>query len=186
MRKTQFLSMLVLSIAIFAQTAIAQTLNRNEIWFGVEYTFQDIEMVNEPGRSTMSTPHKEAKALEVANRIRENLGLPQEALYIKTTWKPGYFLNVPGDGQWVINSEPVTIEINTTPRTLDQIRETAAPIFAATKAAGLVAHVNPAAERSGMGHIHIGAASMAQNPFFQNPPLLRNVMVYLHKNPSLL
>ncbi len=171
---------------VLAQNAFAQILDRQKIWFGVEYTFQDQTMVDEPGRSTISTPHKEQKAAEVTENLRRELGLPVSAIERKTTWKPGLYLNVPGDGKWVINSEPVTIEINTLPRTIDQIRETAKPIFRATKAAGLVAHVNPAAERSGMGHIHVGAARVGDNPFFKHPLLLRNVMLYIHQNPALL
>lgn len=172
-------------LVLLASVAGAQ-IDVERVLFGVEYTFQDREMVNEPGRSTLSTPYKEAKVIEITERLRQLLNLPPQAIEKKTTWKPGLFLHVPGDGAWVINSEPVTIEINTPPRRLTQLIETAGPIFAATSAAGLQAYVQPAAERSGMGHIHIGARNMAENPFFANPLLLRNVMVALHKSPSLL
>jgi hypothetical protein len=161
-------------------------INREQVLFGVEYTFQDQEMVNEPGRNTISTPYKEAKVQEFAKKLAKAIGLSKSNIEIKTTWKPGVFLNVPGDGQWVINSEPVTIEVNTTPRTIDQLVLTSDPIFQTAAQVGLVAYVNPGAERSGMGHIHVGARNMGENPFFQNPLLLRNMMVAFHKNPALL
>jgi hypothetical protein len=172
---------------IFASSlSLANRIDSETVWYGVEYTYQDQEMVNETGRNTMTTPHKAAKVKEFANALARELGLPLTSITEKTTWKPGLFLNVPNDGQWVLNTEPVTIEINTTPRTLPQLKATAEPIFRAASSVGLVAYVNPAAERSGMGHMHIGARNLAENPFFANPLLLRNVMVYLHKNPSLL
>lgn len=177
--------LLLILLILTGQFAWAQ-FNPSTVLFGVEYTFQDREMVNEPGRSTLSTPYKEAKVREVVENLRRLLELPPSAVEVKTSWKPGLYLRVPGDGAWVINSEPVTIEINTPPRRIDQLVETAQPIFEATRRAGLRAYVQPAAERSGMGHIHIGARNMAENPFFANPLLLRNVMVYLHKRPSLL
>lgn len=174
------------AVLFFLSSAAWAQIDVDRLLFGVEYTFQDREMVNEPGRSTLSTPYKEAKVIEITERLRQLLKLPPSAIETKTTWKPGLYLHVPRDGAWVINSEPVTIEINTPPRTLNQLIETATPIFEATSSAGLQAYVQPAAERSGMGHIHIGARSMAENPFFTNPLLLRNVMVALHKSPSLL
>ena len=177
------LTVLVLTISFVAQAA---RINLEEVLFGIEYTFQDQTMVDEPGRSTMTTPHKEAKAQAIVYRLAENVGLPPSTVVSKTTWKPGHYINVPNDGKWVVNAEPVTIEVNTTPRHYAQIVSTAEPIFEATKANGLVPYVNPAAERSGMGHVHVGARKMGENPFFTNPLLLRNVMVYLHKHPALL
>jgi hypothetical protein len=180
------MSFLVLLIFLAGMPALAGRIHFDRVLFGIEYTFQDQEMVNEPGRSTISTPYKEQKASDIAYRLAENLGLSRDTVFSKTTWKPGHYILVPGDGKWVVNSEPVTIEINTTPRHLNEIEATAAPIFAATRANGLVPYVNPAAERSGMGHIHVGGKVIGDNPFFANPQLLRNVMVYLHKHPSLL
>lgn len=162
-------------------------VNESQVLFGVEYTFQDQTMVDEPGRNTISTPYKEKIALDFSNQLALAVGLvPKEAVKVKTSWKQGFYLNVPGDGQWVINPEPVTIEVNTTPRHLNELKNTAIPIFEVAEKLGLKAYVQPAAERSGMGHIHVGAHSMKENPFFANPQLLRNVMVYIHKNPALL
>lgn len=172
--------------SLIALQAFAANIDRKLVLFGVEYTFQDQEMVNEKGRNTISTPYKEAKAEAFARNLVARLNLDASVLKIKKTWKPGLFINVPSDGQWVVNAEPVTIEVNTTPRHLDELLSTAAPIYATASAVGLVPYVNPAAERSGMGHIHVGAEVMRENPFFANPRLLRNVMVYLHKHPSLL
>ncbi len=143
-------------------------------------------MVDEPGRNTTSTPHKEKKAKEIALGIAKNLTLPDTAVKRKQSWKRGWYVVVPNDGKWVINAEPVTIEVNTTPRPVNGLVAVARPIFRATKDAGLVPYVNPAAERSGMGHFHVGAAQIGESPFFKHPLLLRNVMVYLHKNPGLL
>ena len=183
--------MLMNQIPIVAFTLVASfsfaQINESEVLFGVEYTFQDQTMVDEPGRNTISTPYKEKMALAFSNELAKAVGLaPKDAVKVKTSWKQGFYLNVPGDGQWVINPEPVTIEVNTTPRHLNELKTTAAPIFEVAEKLGLKGYVQPAAERSGMGHIHVGAASMKENPFFTNPQLLRNVMVYFHKNPALL
>jgi len=176
----------LIGLTLVANLSFAQ-INESQVLFGVEYTFQDQTMVNEPGRNTISTPYKEKMALDFSNQLASAVGLaPQEAVEVKTSWKKGFYLNVPGDGQWVINPEPVTIEINTTPRHLDELKKTAKPIFEVAEKLGLKGYVQPAAERSGMGHIHLGAKSMKENPFFLNPQLLRNVMVYFHKNPALL
>jgi len=176
----------ILLTGLSAALAQQKQIDLQTVLFGIEYTFQDQEMVNEPGRDTMSTPHKEGKAQACAVSLAKKIGLTERAVVSKTTWKPGHYIKVPNDGRWVVNSEPVTIEINTTPRYFNDIEATAQPIFEATAENNLVPYVNPAAERSGMGHIHIGAARMGDNPFFKNPLLLRNVMVYLHKHPALL
>ncbi|MFN9068591.1 MAG: transglutaminase family protein, partial [Bdellovibrionales bacterium] len=146
----------------------------------------DKAMVDEPGRNTIETPYKWSKSKEFSFELARALDLPVSAVSVKESWKKGYYLNVPGDGKWVINPEPVTIEVNTTPRRIGDLIETSSPIFKVAQGIGLVPYVQPAAERSGMGHIHVGARNMAENPFFLHPQLLRNVMVYLHKNPALL
>jgi hypothetical protein len=182
----QLNQVLFTALTLVAGLSFAQ-IDESQVLFGVEYTFQDQVMVDEPGRNTISTPYKEKMALDFSNELALAIGLvPKDAVKIKTSWKQGFFLNVPGDGQWVINPEPVTIEVNTTPRHLNELKSTAKPIFEVAKKLGLKGYVQPAAERSGMGHIHVGAANMRENPFFANPQLLRNVMVYFHKNPALL
>ena len=100
--------------------------------------------------------------------------------------KPGYEFHVPGEGIYVINMEPVTIELNTTPKTYEQIMTVAPEIYQAAEKAGLVPYVNTAAERSGMGHIHVGGNTLGESPFYKHPNLLRNLLVYFHQHPSLL
>ncbi len=169
-----------------AAPAPLEYIDRNATLFGVEYTFQDQEMVNEPGRMTMTSPHKEAKLKVVVETYLSELGLPSEAVRTKFDFKGGVSIDVPGDGKHVLNPEPVTIEINTTPKRADQILEAARPVFKAAQAADLVPYVQPAAERSGMGHIHVGGASIGESPFYRNPTLLRNTLVYLHQHPAAL
>ncbi len=154
--------------------------------FGVEYTFQDQGMVDEPGRMTMETPHKRAKLERFKSAYLKELGIDEAAVKNKPGFKPGDFIDVPGDGRHVMNMEPVTIEVNTTPKTFDEIQAAAKKIFVASEKADLVPYVNPAAERSGMGHIHVGARTIGDSPFYKNPHLLRNMMVYIQKHPSLL
>lgn len=169
-------------IIVFSQTYI----DPNKTLFGVEYSFQDLEMVNEPGRSTLTTPHKQTKVAEMAQYFASEMGLPQESIQPKSSWKPGLFILVPGAGKYVINSEPVTVEFNTTPKHRNEIAAAATPIYSAAKNAGLVPYVNPAAERSGMGHIHIGGNSLEESPFYIHENLLRNVYAFFHKHPALL
>ncbi len=154
--------------------------------FGVEYTFQDQEMVNEPGRMTMTSPHKEAKLKLVVETYLKELGVDPGAVTAKTDFKGGVSVDVPGDGRHVLNPEPVTIEINTTPKRVDQILAAARPVFKAAQAADLVPYVQPAAERSGMGHIHVGGTTIGESPFYKNPVVLRNLLVYLHQHPAAL
>lgn len=182
----QMNQVILMMLTLVTSLSFAQ-IDESQVLFGVEYTFQDQTMVDEPGRNTISTPYKEKMALDFSNELALAVGLvPKNAVKVKSSWKQGFYLNVPGDGQWVINPEPVTIEVNTTPRHLVELKSTAKPIFEVAKKLGLKGYVQPAAERSGMGHIHVGAANMKENPFFVNPQLLRNVMVYFHKNPALL
>lgn len=182
MRAFTLLFVLALSTQSFAQ----QYIDTTSTLFGVEYSFQDEEIVKEPGRMTMTTPYKREKLLTMLKSYVNIIGLPESAIEEKTTWKPGFFINVPGDGKYVINTEPVTVEFNTTPKTLGEIRKAAEPIYQAAADAGLKPYVNPAAERSGMGHIHVGGWKLQDSPFYKNENLLRNVMAFYHKHPSLL
>jgi putative glutamine amidotransferase len=156
--------------------------------FGVEYTFQDQGMVDEPGRMTMETPHKRAKFNRFRSAYLEELGLSNKALdgFGRGDFKPGNTITVPGDGEHVMNMEPVTIEVNTTPKIFREIEPAAEKIYRASEQADLLPYVQPAAERSGMGHIHVGGAKLGDSPFYKNPLLLRNMMVYEHKHPSVL
>lgn len=160
-------------------------VDRAQVLFGVEYTFQDETMVNEPGRNEMTNPYKEAKTKAFAEAYLQALGLEANALRKKTTWKPGYYISAP-DGDHVVNPEPVTIEVNTPPKTRDEILKAATPIFQAAKAVSLVPYVRGAAERSGMGHIHVGARTLEGSPFYRSHNLLRNLLAYAHNHPSVL
>ncbi len=143
-------------------------------------------MLREPGRNTMSTPYKQQKILEMLEVYLHKKNWTEDVLTPKTGLKEGWFINTPDDGRYVINAEPVTIEFNTTPKTVYQIIPTARPIYESAKAVGLVPYVNSAAERSGMGHFHIGGRSLDESPFYIHENLLRNVLVFFHKHPSLL
>lgn len=177
----------LLFLILLSPVFVGAQIDLEKTFFGVEYTFQDMEMVKEPGRSTMSTPHKEAKAKEVAENLVSILGLKPDALKIKKTWKPGWYVHSPKESfPYVINSEPVVIEVNTGPKRLSEVRASADPIFKAAEMAGLKPYMQPAAERSGMGHIHVGGPSLVESPWGQHPHLLRNVFAFMHKHPSLL
>jgi gamma-glutamyl-gamma-aminobutyrate hydrolase PuuD len=165
-----------------------KNIDLNRTLFGVEYTFQDQGMVDEPGRMTMETPHKRAKFNRFRAAYLAELGLDKNALdgFGRTDFKPGNTITVPGDGSHVMNMEPVTIEVNTTPKVFAEIEPAAEKIYRASEQADLLPYVQPAAERSGMGHIHVGGAKLGDSPFYRNPLLLRNLMVYEHKHPSVL
>jgi len=173
---------LFLPLFVLAQ----ERIDLNKTLFGIEYSFQDEEIVKEPGRMTMTTPYKQERLMEMLKAYVHLIGLPESAIEEKTSWKPGHYINVPGDGKYVINTEPVTIEFNTTPKKLGEIVQAATPIYQAAAAAHLKPYVNPAAERSGMGHIHVGGTTIGDSPFYQHEHLLRNVLTFFHKHPSLL
>jgi gamma-glutamyl-gamma-aminobutyrate hydrolase PuuD len=164
-----------------------QRIDLGRTLFGVEYTFQDQGMVDEPGRLTFETPHKRARFNAFRQAYMRELGLSEQDLgrFGSQSFKPGHTLEA-RDGRHVMNMEPVTIEVNTPPKHFDEIESAAEKIYRASRQASLVPYVNPAAERSGMGHIHVGGKVLGDSPFYRNPHLLRNMMVYLHKHPSLL
>jgi hypothetical protein len=176
------------SISAEAAEFSPKRINLKKTLWGVEYTFQDEEMVNESGRMTMETPHKRERFEVLKRAYIQALGLPNaaQAEHGDDGFKPGAEIQVPGDGKHVMTMEPVTIEVNTPPRRFDEIENSAEKIFEATTRASLVPYVRPAGERSGMGHIHVGAIRMGDNPFYKYPNLLRNMMVYAHQHPSLM
>jgi Putative amidoligase enzyme (DUF2126) len=187
-RACSLLIFFLLPLALFADATPFRNIDPATILLGVEYTFQDQEMVNEPGRRTFETPHKRARfeafkkayleVLDAAGSTTESFG--------NGKFKTGDTITVPNDGSHVINMEPVTIEVNTSPKHLDELENAAQKVFLAASRAALVAYVNPAAERSGMGHVHVGARKIADSPFYKNPLLLRNMMVFEHKHPAIL
>ena len=167
-----------------------ENIDPTQVLFGVEYSFQDRELVNEPGRTTVRTEYKAKKLEAMLDKFLELHKTNRTEAIVKDTShneiKPGYQFKIPGEEVYTINMEPVTVEFNTSPKLASQIREASTPIFEAAESVGLKPYVNPAAERSGMGHIHVGATYLKDSPFYKNPNLLRNMLVYYHKHPSLL
>ena len=53
-----------LILTFVSYTSVAAPFNWSEVLFGVEYSFQDQEIVNEPGRATITTPYKQKKMNE--------------------------------------------------------------------------------------------------------------------------
>ncbi len=185
-----------LTLIVLASNALAQVRDLSGLRFidpktvlmSPEYTFQDQEMVDEPGRMSIRTPHKIEKTRQFALSLLADRGLNFDTYAIANmdAFKAGYFMEVTPGERWYVNSEPVCIEVNHTPRNIYGVAEISPEIFATAAKIHLVPYVQPAAERSGMGHIHIGGATIGQSPFFSNPLLLRNYMVYVHKHPALL
>jgi hypothetical protein len=161
-------------------------INADEVLFGIEYTFQDKKMTQEIGRSKGWTPHKEKKIKEMLHAYLQEFQLSEKDFLEIKTLNSLAFEILTAEEKYHINIEPVTIEVKSQPKKRDEILFAADPIFKIAKAIGLVPYVNPAAERSGMGHVHVGGRPLQKSPFYQNPHLLRNMMVYFHKHPSLL
>lgn len=184
--KTGVISALFALVPAASANPPPERIDRQLTLFGIEYTFQDQAMVDEPGRTTFETPHKEAKFKELKKHYLEELGAKKTSPYGRPGQKPGVYIEDAPDGRHVVDMEPVTIEINTPPKRVDEIEPAAEKIYRAATKTSLVPYVRPAAERSGMGHIHIGGAKLKDSPFFRHPNLLRNMMVYFHKHPSLL
>ena len=175
--------------SLVSVSAFAARIDKQKVLLGMEPTFQDQGMVDEPGRMTFSTPHKRAKFDAMITAVLENIGETDTAKKVPTGSahsKPGYQIIIPGRQGFVVDMEPVCVEWNNGTMKLDEVVIRWTPVYKAAAQVGLVPYVNPAAERSGMGHIHIGGATIGENPFFEHPLLLRNTMVYLHKHPSLL
>ena len=175
--------------SLVSVSAFAARIDKEKVLLGMEPTFQDQGMVDEPGRMTFITPHKKKKFDGMIAALLESLGATDTARKEKMNhdgFKPGYKIYIPGYQPFVVDMEPVCVEWNNGTMKLDEVAIRWTPIYKAAAKVGLVPYVNPAAERSGMGHIHVGGATIGENPFFEHPLLLRNTMVYLHKHPSLL
>lgn len=178
--------LLALVIPLFSH---AQYLDPETTWFAGEATFQDQGMVNEPGRMTMATPHKEAKFNTMIARFLQILDAEKTAELTtinSALSKPGKKIVIPGKDTFIADMEPVCVEWNMSPLRYYEQAGNWAPVFRAAAESELVPYVNPAAERSGMGHMHVGGPKVALNPFLKHPLLLRNMMVYLHQHPSLM
>ena len=63
--------MKLLFLLLFVNICFAEDFDRSEVTFGIEYSFQDQEMVNEPGRTTGLTPHKEKKIAALAKNFQQ-------------------------------------------------------------------------------------------------------------------
>lgn len=191
MQKLTFLrssGLIFITLFLFTSIGLPQ-VSRELTLFGPEPTFQDQGMVDEPGRMTFITPHKKRKFNEMINHFLALLGNPagvRRETINHDHFKPGVRLTIPDVGEFVIDMEPVCVEWNQNPVTVNQIEQAWAPVFLAARASGLEGHVQPAGERSGMGHIHVGGRVLGENPYFKHPTLLRNMMVLLHQNPALL
>jgi Putative amidoligase enzyme (DUF2126) len=180
-------SLFYLIIFFYLQTHSQQYIDLKLTLFGIEYSFQDELIVQEPGRNTSFTPYKKDKLEQMLANYMSIVGIPKTSIQPKLGLdKPGYYIETPADGNYVINMEPVTIEFNTTPKTLDEIVGAATPIYEAARLSGLKPYVNPAAERSGMGHFHVGGKTLNQSPFYIHENLLRNTIAFFHKHPALL
>ncbi len=193
-RRVAFAILFLYSALGFSQAVVIPDLSKlryldaNTILTSPEYTFQDQTMVDEPGRMTIRTDYKLNKAkLFVTGYLHDaKLSFDTSAVPNLQAFKAGYFMNFSPSEQWHVDSEPVCIEVNHSPRNIFGVAEVAPRIFKAAKDIALVPYINPGAERSGMGHIHIGGKTLAESPFYKNPQLLRNTMVYFHKHSSLL
>jgi gamma-glutamyl-gamma-aminobutyrate hydrolase PuuD len=191
LKKLLFILFIYFPLAQAAAKPTYQNIDASKVLFGDEYSFQDKVMTQEPGRNTSYTPYKVDKAKLVALNLALELGLGSNSVQPKIDeggrgFKEGYTIFVPGDGTWTITMEPVAIEVTAPPRTSENIKATAEKIFSAAQAAGLVPYINAAAERSGMGHKHVGGTKLGESPFFISQNLLRNMIVLFHNHPSLL
>ena len=85
--------------SIIIKNMFQEYIDTTKTLFGVEYSFQDQVIVTESGRTTMTTPYKAQKLRDMLTHYVKLIGLPETAIEYKTSWKPGYFINVPHDGQ---------------------------------------------------------------------------------------
>lgn len=162
-------------------------INPETTLIGQEHTAQDQAMVDEPGRSSGPTEHRWAKlrAFVDAFKVRMKVKKKKDVRERHEALDPGFYVKTEF-GEYRINMEPVTIEVNSPPPNIYQLRDYATPIYQTYEEIGLVPYIRAAGERSGMGHAHIGGATLKESPFFLFPNLLPNLMVYLHNNPAAL
>lgn len=164
-----------------------QRIDPEKTLIGQEHTAQDQTMVDEPGRSSGPTEHRWMKLREFveAFRIRMSVKRKRHIRRRNEETDPGFFVNT-RIGEYRVNMEPVTIEVNSPPPNIFQLRDYATPVYQTYEEIGLVPYIRTAGERSGMGHAHIGGATLEDSPFYLFPNLLPNFMVYLHNNPAAL
>ena len=187
------LTSMLLSFILFTSLKVGAAIPQfhniqiDGILIGHEATFQDSEMMANDQPMTFSTPHKrekiEAFAFAIAKRRKE---LPQDIKRnLSAAFKP--FVKMQFAQETVaLTMEPGCVEANQSPKSIFEIRKAWTPIFQAARDVNLANDVYRLGTFGGGGHFHVGGRSKAENPFWLNPLMLRNVLVYTHQHPSLL
>lgn len=164
--------------------------------FGVESTFQDETILKDlnvmdpemPDYIIWDTPYKLNKTKQWALEYSRLSGLPQSNVKPIPHSEPkhGYYVLDDKGTQIPLVMEPLIIEWAARPLHYDEIVPGLTNIYKSAKNVGLTAYVLPGGVNSGGGEIHVGGKTLQDSPFYQYPNLLRNMLVYVHKHPSLL
>lgn len=165
-----------------------EQLNPRNIFWGYEATFQNEQMVDE-GRGEKPLPYKESLLAQLANSYHKMTAPKQKLISsgsLKGSLFEGYEYKFSSNEKAIVNMEPGCIEWTLTPKTIYQLSDAWAPVYAAAYATGLQPYILPTGRRAGGGQFHIGGTASAENPFIKNPLLLRNLMVFFHSNPGIL
>ncbi|OQW46923.1 MAG: hypothetical protein A4S09_03180 [Proteobacteria bacterium SG_bin7] len=157
-------------------------INPKKILFGYEATFQTANMSQEPQDVDIFATEEKMK---LGRELISALGAKVVSYRTHISFKP-YWLVKTDSEKFKINMEPQVLEVTKGPVTFAEIKENWEPIYEAAEKVGFKPSVYIHGYRSGSGHFHVGANRLSERVFVENPLLLRNLLVLLHQNPSLL
>ncbi len=188
----KFLQSLIIFLVLKSGAQEFQNVDARILLFGHEATFQNLEIASESGdQNLFSTPEKRKKALEFIAALKQQYGDDNFILTKDSShgyFKPFWSFKLKRQKGFKLDMEPQTLEFVQPPVTASELKFTWSPIYAAADKSGLVGSVYASGVDSGSGHFHVGVSVHDQedNPFKNNPVLLRNILVLFHQNPALL
>lgn len=163
---------------------------RKNLSFGFETTFTIANWWQEPGFcSAWETPHK----LDLMKRMSEALvsRIGGKIVSFKDSYNADGFELFDDEGRatFKVTSEPGSIEINTPPALVGDIRSMMDPLFAAAEEVGLVTYrtwwYGWKSGTSGGCHVNMAGFSDETNPWKQDPLLVLKYFAYFHNRPWL-
>jgi hypothetical protein len=163
---------------------------RKNLSFGFETTFTIPEWWNEPGFcSGWETPHKLGLMKKTADGLIKRIGGNYKIS--KDPYQADQFelFDANGVATFKVTSEPGSIEINTPPALVADIKKMMAPLYEAAEEAGLVTYrtwwYGWKGGTSGGCHVNMAGFTDETNPIKADPILVLKYFAYFHNRPWL-
>ncbi|GEM_PF-2265015 len=180
-----------------------QRINLEHLYVGVEYTFQNRMLLNDPAESPHDVSPKKYRLMlrffRAYQQILSDLGFGPVSHSIGFLGSPrGVFYRdprTPNDELFrtlgtaydsILHSDMRVVEVAEKPKKLTQLESTANLIYAAASKVNLKPYLLPGGMWSGGAHFNIGSARLEESPFIRFPNLLPNLLAYFDQHASLL